>query len=83
MDSILCCLHPIPSLEYDSWVTIGLDRQPESAAGEAAVRTVQEQENLGSRIRSGRRRGANMVIDDSCGGAWYVLNGDSNGLAGC
>ena len=38
-----------PSLEYDSWVTIGLDQVPDLVAGEAAVRPFRMQGRLGSR----------------------------------
>ena len=31
-----------PALPFDSWVTIGLDQEPDAAAGEMNVATVQE-----------------------------------------
>ena len=78
-------LFPVyPELPYDSWVTIGLEGVPNAGAGEAAVATVQSSSNpwttnfdpgLGA-------AGTNIVIDDAIGGAWYVLNGDANGIAG-
>lgn len=78
-------LFPVyPDLNYDSWVTIGLEGAPNAAAGEAAVATVQSTTNpwatnfdLGGGIPGG-----NITIDDAIGGAWYALNGDANGVAG-
>ena len=73
-----------PALPFDSWVTIGLDQQPNAAAGEAAVATVQDAGNPwvtnfdpGSGVL-----GASIVINDAVGGSWYALNGDANGVAG-
>ncbi len=73
-----------PDLEYDSWVTIGLEGAPNAAAGEAAVSTVQSGANPWSTEfdPGGGLPGASVAIDDAIGGAWYALNGDANGIAG-
>ena len=73
-----------PSLEYDSWVTIGLDQVPDLVAGEAAVSTVQDAGApwFTEFDPGGGVAGSNIVINSVVGGAWYALNGDSNGLAG-
>lgn len=78
-------LFPVyPDLEFDSWVTIGLEGVPNATAGESGVSTVQSggnpwQTNFDP---GGGLPGGNIVIDDEIGGAWYALNGDANGIAG-
>ena len=69
-----------PALNYDSWVTIGLESTPIAALGEAAVSTVQSDSNPW--LTNFDPVGGNIAIDDGIGGAWYALNGDSNGIAG-
>ena len=73
-----------PDLPYDSWVTIGLEGVPNAAAGEAAIATVQSNDNPWStNFEPGfGAAGGNIAIDDPIGGAWYALNGDANGVAG-
>ncbi|MCH1575618.1 MAG: hypothetical protein L7S67_05045 [Flavobacteriales bacterium] len=73
-----------PELPYDSWVTIGLEGVPDAGAGEAGVSTVQSGVNpWTTNFDPGAGApGANIVIDDAIGGAWYALNGDANGIAG-
>ena len=69
-----------PALNHDSWVTIGLESTPNAALGEAAVSTVQSDDNPW--LTNFDSIGGNISIDDGIGGAWYALNGDSNGIAG-
>ena len=73
-----------PDLPFDSWVTIGLEGVPNAAAGEAAIATVQSNDNPWStNFEPGfGAAGGNIAIDDPIGGAWYALNGDANGVAG-
>ncbi len=61
-------------------MTIGLEVQADAAAGEAAVSTVQSDANPW--LTNFDPAGGNIAIDDGIGGAWYALNGDSNGIAG-
>ena len=78
-------LFPVyPDLEFDTWVTIGLDGVPDAAAGEAAVSTVQSSSNQwATALNPGADiDGSSVAIDDPIGGAWYALNGDANGVAG-
>ena len=78
-------LFPVyPDLEFDSWVTIGLEGVPNAGAGEATVSTVQSAGNpwLTNFDPGGGVAGGNIEIDDQIGGAWYALNGDVNGIAG-
>ena len=78
-------LFPVyPDLEYDSWITIGLEGSPNAGAGEANVSTVQSAGNpwLTNFDPGGGMPGGDIVIDDEIGGAWYALNGDANGIAG-
>ena len=71
-----------PDLAYDSWVTIGIESVPDAGLGEANVATVQSPENawLTNFEPGNGLPGGNVVIDDGVGGAWYVLNGDANGV---
>ncbi len=73
-----------PDLPYDSWVTVGLEQAFNAGAGEAAVAVVQSGDNPWStNFDPGfGAAGASIAIDDAIGGAWYALNGDSNGVAG-
>ena len=73
-----------PDLEYDSWITIGIEGAPNAMAGEGNVSTVQATDNpwLTNFDPGGGMAGGNLAIDDLIGGAWYALNGDSNGIAG-
>ena len=71
-----------PDLEYDSWVTIGIEGVPNALAGEADVSTVQSNENpwVANFEPAPGAAGSNIQIDDNVGGAWYVLYGDANGV---
>lgn len=82
INSLLFAVYP--DLEYDSWVTIGLDGVPDAGAGEANVSTVQSSGNQwATEFDPGAGLpGASVAIDDPIGGAWYALNGDANGIAG-
>jgi hypothetical protein len=79
-NTINALLYPIyPDLEYDSWVTIGLESMPDLAGGEGDVNIAEPgSETWASTVFEG---GGDIVINSSYGGAWYALNGDSNGLA--
>lgn len=82
-NSINGVLFPVfPDLEYDSWVTIGIDAAPDAGAGEADVSTVQSAQNpwVSSFDLGTGAPGGNIEIDDEVGGAWFVLYGDSNGV---
>ena len=65
-------------------MTIGLDQQPDAAAGENAVATVQDTGNpwVSNFDPGDGALGSSIVIDDVVGGSWYALNGHTNGLAG-
>jgi hypothetical protein len=58
-----------PELEYDSWVTIGLDSGP--GAGQMSPQIIESTEfSWVSQFESG----GNLDIDDSIGGAWFMLD---------
>lgn len=65
-----------PSMEFDSWVTIG--RENSTTPG-GAINTVQSSTDPWIDDFSA---GNNIVIDGLFGGAWFGLNGDVNGVAG-
>ena len=66
-----------PTLEYDSWLTIGIDQAPDLAAGEAQVGYA-EAESWITEFEAGQ----NLAIDGFFGGAWYVTSDNTNGVAG-
>ncbi|MBM72195.1 MAG: hypothetical protein CL847_05380 [Crocinitomicaceae bacterium] len=68
-----------PELEFDSWVTIGLDQG--AGDGEAAPQAIQSTEF--SWVEQ-FEAGGDIEIDDSIGGSWFVLdpNGTSNAVSG-
>ncbi|MBN30686.1 MAG: hypothetical protein CL845_01620 [Crocinitomicaceae bacterium] len=68
----------IPEAAYDSWVTIGLEGEVESASGEASVSILEGLEPWVEPFEAG----GSLNIADALGGLWYVLNGASNGIAG-
>jgi hypothetical protein len=77
-------LYPtFPDLEYDSWVTIGLDQAPDVTAGEAAINTVQNTDHpwIADFDPGLGQPGANIIMQDPVGGSWFSLIGDSNGYA--
>ena len=58
-----------PELEYDSWVTIGLDEG--AGVGEANPQLI---ESTNVSWVTPFEAGGNLYIDDSVGGAWFVLD---------
>ena len=69
----------IPSLPYDSWVTIGIEQVPNTALGEAEVQGVS---SPGQNWLAAFSAGGGIDIDDVTGGAWFVTNDATNGIAG-
>ena len=70
-----------PSLEYDSWVTIGTSSQV--SGSQVAASTVESsfQPWVGAFNSTSGMSGQDFAIDDWYGGAWYVTNGAPNGVA--
>ena len=68
-----------PALEYDSYITIGIDGPPTLSASEVEVSTVADEAQPWV---ANFEAGGNIEINTTIGGAWYNLNGDANGIAG-
>jgi len=70
----------VPSLAYDSWVTIGIEGSP--LPPQTAITSMESsaQPWLGSFNATSPLSGQNIMVNDVTGGAWYVLNGTPNGL---
>ena len=66
-----------PSLEYDSWVTIGIDQAPDLNSNEAQV-SFAESESWLTEFEAGQ----NLAINGFFGGAWFVTANNDNGIAG-
>ena len=80
-DQILTAFYAVfPSMEFDSWVTIGIDSAPQGS--EVAIGTVESdgQPWLDSFDANAPTAGQDFVIDGLYGGAWYITNGSANGL---
>jgi hypothetical protein len=70
----------VPTLEADSWITIGIDSQ--NTGDEVAISTVEDaSQPFVASFQSGSAiDGQDIEINTQTGGAWYVLNGSPNGL---
>ncbi|MDA9864494.1 hypothetical protein N9C70_05445, partial [Flavobacteriales bacterium] len=66
-----------PNLEFDSWVTIGIDQVPNGSAGEGAVELVAD---AAQPWAVSFEQGDNVIIDSEVGGAWFSTNNQTNGL---
>ena len=73
-----------PELEFDSYVTIGLDRKAVPADGENSASLIASpNQNWISTFEPGSGApGSDIIIDDAVGGLWFIYNGDVNGAAG-
>jgi hypothetical protein len=68
-----------PDLAFDSWLTIGLEGPADIEAGEQEVNTLGPP--TGGWLLD-FAAGNSIQVDDPVGGAWFILNGASNGVAG-
>ncbi len=69
-----------PEVEYDSWLTIGIDSQPEGDETDVSTLESSGQPYLSCFAANNPLSGSDVSINDETGGAWYVLNGSPNGL---
>ena len=69
-----------PALEYDSYVTIGMDEPANPAVGEAAIYTVGDSADLWtSNFEPGMGApGSDLIINTQIGGSWFPLFPNSN-----
>ncbi len=67
----------MPSLQYDSWLTMGIESLP--AAGQSEITFVQAQ---GDSWIASFEQGNNLDISSFFGGSWFTLPTFSNGYAG-
>ena len=77
-----CANNPIlfdafPELEWDSWLTIGVDGPPDPTAGEDCPQVVM---STGSPFMTEFENGNSFSIDDLIGSAWFVVPTFTNGL---
>jgi len=77
-----CANNPIlfdafPELEWDSWLTIGVDGPPDPTAGEDCPQVVM---STGSPFMTEFENGNGFSIDDLIGSAWFVVPSFTNGL---
>ena len=69
-----------PTIEADSWITIGIESQNEG--DEVPISTVEDpaQPFVAAFASGSAIDGQDINVDTSTGGAWYILNGTPNGL---
>ena len=67
----------VPALNYDSWLTIGIDGV--AADGESAISVVQAPEDNWISTFNG---GGDLELDSFFGGSWFALITANNGFAG-
>ena len=67
----------LPTLQYDTWVTIGIESAPEGAVGEIPVGVFPPENGFWVEEFE---QGGDLVMDID--GAWFVTMGSSNGMAG-
>jgi hypothetical protein len=69
-----------PAMEYDSWVTIGLDQQ--AIGNEVPTSTVESpSQPWDDAFKFGEElSGQDIFVNDWIGGAWYTLNGAPNAM---
>ena len=70
----------VPTLAFDSWVTIGIESAPTPPNTDVGSVESIDQPWLGCFNAGSPLSGTNVVMDDFTGGAWYLLNGAANGL---
>ena len=69
----------LPSVQYDSWLTIGVSQAPVSANGESEITFVEyAEDNWTEEFENG----GDLEIDSFFGGSWFALISASNGVAG-
>ena len=73
-----------PDLEYDSFVTIGMDSPANSEDGEQTINSIGDPlANWVPAFEPGAgMTGADLVIDTQTGGSWFPLYPDNNAYAG-
>ena len=67
-----------PEVEYDSWLTIGIDSQPQGDETDVSTLESSGQPYLSCFAANNPLSGSDVSINDETGGAWYVLNGSPN-----
>ena len=73
-----------PDLEYDSFITVGMDGPADVNAGEAAINAIGDPSSNWIPVfePGGGATGGDIIIDTQTGGSWFPLFPDSNAYAG-
>ena len=64
-----------PLVAFDSWVTIGIDEQPDGTAGEVETTVVGD-------WQTEFEMGGDLLINDFFGGSWFTTNPNTAAVAG-
>lgn len=81
-DGINPAFYPFfPQLQFDSWVTIGIDQTP--TGSQTSISSIQSNdEPWGSSFAASGAEITSVSLSSASGGVWYVLNTSPNGIAG-
>ena len=73
-----------PSLTYDSYVTIGIEHEPDATLGEAAIETEEDinQQWVTNLFSPSATSGEDIIMTTDLGGAWSAPETSINGLSG-
>jgi hypothetical protein len=71
-----------PEVAYDSWITIGIEHAPEGSESQISALESPNQPFLDNFRGDSETNGLGFELSDETGGAWYLLNGSTNGYAG-
>ena len=66
-----------PTLEWDSWLTLGISGPPDPTLGQDCPQVVM---STGSPFMTEFENGNGFTIDDQIGSAWFVVPSNTNGL---
>tara|TARA_B110000503_G_scaffold99387_1_gene148704 strand:- start:257 stop:4636 length:4380 start_codon:yes stop_codon:yes gene_type:complete len=72
----------VPAMEYDSWLTIGIDQSPDLYGAGDAYSAVDFTPEIDSNWQTDFEAGDDLVLNTTVGGAWYGFNTSANGYAG-
>ncbi|MAI24276.1 MAG: hypothetical protein CL828_09475, partial [Crocinitomicaceae bacterium] len=73
-----------PSLSYDSYVTVGLENEPDLGAGESFIIVNEDinQQWVSNLFFPSATSGENIFMNTETGGSWFAMPGATNAIAG-
>jgi hypothetical protein len=71
-----------PAMEYDSWLTIGIDQSPAEYGFDSNYANVSLTPEADSNWQTDFENGGDLNLNTFVGGAWFATNSAANGYAG-